>query len=326
MELHTCDTKIQRNVPLQDKNWFQTGGAAKFYIKPNSSNEFQAAIRYANAHNLDLFILGTGANILIADEGFEGLVIHPNTRKIAHQFCGLDAIVKARAGATIDELICYCHDNNITGLEEFSGIPGTIGGAIYINIHYFGFFISQFLLEATVINRSNGKIETVEKDWFAFGYDQSKLMSKQYFLLDATFRLKKAGQYETAYAKGRSVEIIRHRNARYPTSHTCGSFFRNFSEDEVTIKIKGTEKKMIYVAYYLDKIGIKGNLHVGGAVVSHKHANMIVNTGQATASDIINLASQMQHMVKKEFGIIPQPECQLVGFKEYPLCSMSYYF
>ncbi len=319
MELYKSDRKIQCNIPLKDKTWFQTGGPAKRYTKPSSLKEFQDATWYANNNNLDIFVLGAGANILISDEGFDGLVIHPNIRNIVHQEMGQETIVTARAGATIDELICYCHDNNITGLEEFSGIPGTVGGSIYINIHYFGFFISQFLIKATVIDRSNSKIETVDKDWFKFGYDKSKLMNEQHFLLDATFLLKKADKYETAYAKGRSIEIIRHRNARYPTSHTCGSFFRNFSEDEVNMKIKGTNKKMIYVAYYLDKIGVKGNLSVGGAIVSHKHANMIVNTGDATSSDIIHLALRMQNMVKEKFGIVPQPECQLIGFKECPL-------
>ena len=93
---------------------------------------------------------------------------------------------------------------------------------------------------------------------------------------------------------------------------TCGSFFRNFSPDEVV----HTEKKLIYVAYYLDKVGIKGELSVGDAIVSHQHANMIVNRGKATSTDIITLAQLMQKMVFDRFGIKPQPECQLVGFKE----------
>ena len=119
------------------------------------------------------------------------------------------------------------------------------------------------------------------------------------------------------YAKGRSEEMIRHRAKRYPTAYTCGSFFRNFHEHEVTLMSQG--KKLIYVAYYLDKIGVKGQLLVGDAVVSYQHANMIVNRGKATTADIIALAQKMQTMVLDQFGILPQPECRLIGFKQYPL-------
>ena len=142
-------------------------------------------------------------------------------------------------------------------------------------------------------------------------------MMKTYYLIDATFKLKKVTDIETAYAQGRRVEIIRHRENRYPTKNTCGSFFRNFHDHEVTFISNG--KKMIYVAYYLDKIGVKGQLRIGDAIVSYQHANMLVNQGTATSTDIINLARTMQEMVKKEYGIIPQPECRLIGFKEYPL-------
>ena len=133
-------------------------------------------------------------------------------------------------------------------------------------------------------------------------------MMKQHYLLDATFKLKRATDIETSFAQGRRIEIIRHRESRYPRKNTCGSFFRNFLDHEVTLMSNG--KKMIYVAYYLDKIGVKGQLLVGDAIVSYQHANMLVNQGSATSTDIINLARTMQEMVKKEFGITPQPECQ----------------
>ncbi len=215
------------------------------------------------------------------------------------------------------DLIEFCLANNLLGLEEFSGIPGTVGGSVYINLHYFQFLLEQFLVSATVIHRATGAISTVSPDWFKFGYDQSRLQEEEYYLVDATFTLKKGTDLETAYARGRRVEIIRHRNSRYPTKNTCGSFFRNFHDHEVSLMSNG--KKMIFVAYYLDKIGVKGQLQIGNAIVSYQHANMIVNQGNATSADIIALARAMQEMVHKHFSIIPQPECRLIGFKEYPL-------
>jgi UDP-N-acetylmuramate dehydrogenase len=308
---------IQENVPLHDKNWFKTGGPARFYAEPTDAASFQFALEFAREHNLEIFVLGEGANILISDDGFDGLVIRPQLKHIAHRDQDTDVLVAAGSGVTMDALIEYCLSNNILGLEEFSGIPGTVGGSVYINLHYFQFLLAQFMVSGTVIERSTGIIKTVDTEWFNFGYNQSTLHDEQHYLVDATFKLKPATDIETAYARGRRVEIIRHRTSRYPSKNTCGSFFRNFHENEVTIESNG--KKMIFVAYYLDKIGVKGTLTHGDAIVSYQHANMLVNRGNATTQDIIEVARTMQELVHKEFGIIPQPECRLIGFKEYPL-------
>jgi len=309
---------IQKNIPLADKTWFATGGSARFFAQPTNAREFQDALTFAHTHNLPIFILGLGANILMSDEGFDGLVIRPQLTAITP--CSLsnnELLVTAGAGVTMHNLINYCLENNISGLEEFSGIPGTVGGSVYINLHYYEFLLEHFLHNARVINKKTGVVEEVTSDWFNFGYDHSKLFEQEYFLIDATFKLKKITQMEAAYARGRSVEIIRHRLKRYPATNTCGSFFRNFHPHEVTLE--SNDKKIIYVAYYLDKVGIKGTLAVGDALVSHQHANMIVNKGSATSTDIITLARVMQEMVQDAFGIVPQPECQLIGFTHYPL-------
>lgn len=317
-QLNPSSLLIQTNVPLANKNWFGTGGAARFYCEPTTTEQFQEAIVYASLHNLEIFILGQGANILISDDGFDGLVIRPQLQNIASlAFDTNTTLVKADAGVQMPDLINYCLNNNILGLEEFSGIPGTVGGSVYINLHYFEFLLANFLESAQVIHKKEGTLLTVEPSWFNFGYNDSVLHKKDYFLVNATFRLKIGSDQETAFAKGRQTEIIRHRTHRYPQVRTCGSFFRNFLSHEVSLEVDN--KKIIFVAYYLDKIGVKGALQSGGAIVSPKHANMIVNLGNATSSDIITLAYQMQELVQKEFGILPQPECQLIGFKNYPL-------
>lgn len=309
---------IQNNVSLSDKNWFRTGGPARFYAEPKSAREFQEALVFARAHELDLFLLGEGANILISDDGFEGLVIRPHLKTVfIEHFEDGKLHVTAGSGISMDRLINYCLDQKIGGLEEFSGIPGTIGGATYINLHYFQYLLSDFLIRAQVIDKRTQEILTVDNEWFEFGYNQSKLISNNYYLVNATFELEKLSDEDVAYARGRRFEIIRHRNQRYPTAGTCGSFFRNFTDNEVTLESNG--KKMIYIAYYLDKIGVKGTLSVGDAIVSYKHANMLVNQGHATTDDFIALARQLQEKVQNEFGITPQPECRLVGFTQYPL-------
>jgi UDP-N-acetylmuramate dehydrogenase len=309
---------ITTNEPLANKNWFGTGGPARFYCEPTTANQFQEAILYADAHELNIFILGQGANILISDEGFDGLVIRPMLTNITvTSHSESHALVKADAGVTMPHLIDYCLDNNLLGLEEFSGIPGTVGGSVYINLHYFEFLLAHFLVEAEIVHKKNGTIVIVDAEWFKFGYNDSALHKKDYFLINATFKLKHATDEETAFAQGRKTEIIRHRAHRYPQVRTCGSFFRNFFPEEVTLEVDN--KKIIFVAYYLDKIGVKGTLRSGNAIVSPQHANMIVNLGTATSTDIITLAREMQRLVQEKFGILPQAECQLIGFKKHPL-------
>ncbi|MGZ6254814.1 MAG: UDP-N-acetylmuramate dehydrogenase [Candidatus Chromulinivorax sp.] len=308
--------QILINIPLADKNYFGTGGSARYFAEPRTNQEFQETLKFAQDNNLEIFVLGTGANILIADEGFDGLVIRPQLTQI-QIICkeNNQAIVQAGAGVTIDQLINFCFDHEITGLEEFAGIPSSVGGAVYINLHYYEFLLEQFLVSATLIDKKNGHIITVDKNWFNFGYDQSKLQDKDYFVLDATFQLKKTtNPYEIAFARGRYQEIIRHRHKRFPYQYTCGSFFRNFHPHEV----EHTDKKLIYVAYYLDKVGVKGELSAGKAIVSHQHANMIVAHPGSTSNDIINLTLAMQKFVFDHFAIKPQPECQLIGFKQNP--------
>ncbi len=321
-ENHTNITGMRTNlieeyVPLADKNTFRTGGKARLYAEPKSALEFQQVLKFAEQENLEIFVLGGGANILVHDDGFSGLVIKPMLTNISYGPCinyQEKTTVTAGAGVSIDDLITACFEHNLIGLEEFSGIPGNIGGAVFINLHYYEFLLEHFLIKATLIHKKTGEIISVDTAWFEFGYDQSKLQNHEYFLVDATFQVTYVDDLTIAYAQGRSVEIIRHRRKRYPYQNTCGSFFRNFHPQEVA----HTEKKLIFIAYYLDQIGIKGSLSVGGAIVSHQHANMIVNHQQGTSSDIIKLAQTMQQMVYEKYNLWPEPECQLLGFTTNP--------
>lgn len=306
------------SVPLADKNWFRTGGPAQLFSEPTTAHQLQAVVSYAQTTETPLLMIGEGANMLVSDEGFEGLVVKPQLTSIKrYPFNATHDLVEAQAGVRFPDLIIWCLENNLIGLEEFSGIPGTVGGSVFINIHYFEFLLSQFIISGQVVHKTTGELLTVDADWFQFGYNYSRLHTGEHYLASATFKLKRVDTATAMHAKGRSEEMIRHRAKRYPASHTCGSFFRNFYENEVTLTSHG--KKLIYVAYYLDKIGVKGELSVGDAIVSYQHANMIVNRGKAKTADIVALARKMQELVFENFGILPQPECRLVGFKKHPL-------
>ena len=309
---------ITEHIVLADKTWFKTGGPARFYAEPTNAHEFAEAIQFACERTLPLFILGHGANILISDHGFPGLVIRPRLLSITiHEH---DQLVTAAAGVGVQDLIDHCIVHHHIGLEEFSGIPGTVGGSVYINIHYFEFLLDQFLVKARVIHHQTGQIEEVTREWFGFGYNTSRLLSKDYYLVDATFRVTKVSPEKAAYAQGRRDEIIRHRRQRYPAERTCGSFFRNFLPHE--LGAARIEKPLPYIAFYLDNLGVKGQLSFGGASVSRHHANMIVTGPDATSADVIALARAMQQRVKDRFGLLPQAECQFIGFKGNPLLEI----
>lgn len=305
--------KIETNVSLAPFTWFKTGGPAAFFAEPTTNAECQEAVAFAHANNLPLTIIGEGANILISDAGVKGLVIHPALQTISIQ----DNLITAGAGLGMPQLIEICLNENLGGLEEFSGIPGTVGGSLYINIHYFEWLLSSFLMSAEVLDLTTNEVLSVDAAWFDFGYNTSTLLAKKHLLLTATFALKKLTDQEVWYARGRRTEIIRHRERRYPKERTCGSFFRNFFEHEYRLARGSTQ--VPYVAYYLESVGVKGQLKVGEASVYALHANMLVTAPGATTNDVIQLAQTMQQRVAERFGIIPQPECQLIGFETNPL-------
>ncbi len=217
---------IQQSVSLADKNWFKTGGAARYFGEPKTAREMADEVTWAMGNGIPFFILGSGANILISDDGFDGLVIRPQLTDIMH--VPIDTAISqvtAGAGVSIDTLIEYCLAHNLIGLEEFSGIPGTVGGAVYINLHYFEFLFSHFLVEAEVMAIDSGTFLTVDNAWFSFGYNMSRLHEKKYILISATFAVRNVHSSDISYARGRRAEIIRHRLKRYPQQRTCGSFF-----------------------------------------------------------------------------------------------------
>jgi len=224
---------IQTNIPLHDKNWFGTGGAAHYFCEPKTPQEFSTALAFAHQHQLPTYILGEGANVLISDAGFAGLIIRPRLLDITFS----DTHVTAGAGASLAHVIEVCLDNGLIGLEEFSGIPGTIGGAVFINLHYFEFLIAQFLVHAVIIDAVTGVIQTVDNAWFNFSYNYSTLHTRTHYLVCATFALTRTSPDLINFARGRRHEIIRHRARRYPTARTCGSFFRVFHPEEVTLVI-----------------------------------------------------------------------------------------
>jgi UDP-N-acetylmuramate dehydrogenase len=320
----TATHLIKKNIPLSDKNWFQTGSTAEYYSEPENTEEIIQSIRFAKKNNLQITILGSGANILISDSGLNGLAVKPSGKSI--KIIGVNnkdnAFVEIDSGVFLDNAINWCLDNNIIGLEEFSGIPANIGGAVYQNIHYFQFKLHQFIESIELIDLSENKPVSINSMWLQIKENQDKIENGIFCIASATFKLTKCSDFEREYAKGRSKEITRHRLQRYPYKGTCGSFFKNLNEKNIAFTING--KKVINAAYYLEQVGSK-NIKHGNAYVSYKHSNMIVNNGGCKSSDIVKVAKKMQELVMKKFGLLLEPECRLLGFNKYPLLKVNNY-
>lgn len=315
---------IAESVDLKSYSWFGVGGKTKFLAKPANNTEFQEVILFAQERNLAIKVIGLGANVLFSDAGFDGIIIMLPKEEIKYVYLDDDwGLLTVSAGISIEQAIDFCLNKALLfGLEEFSGIPSSVGGALFINLHYFEFLIAQFVFEATIYDTKNKKTTIVAADWFSFGYNDSKVKSNnQYIILSATFRLKRGDLLCAAYAKGRSKEIIRHRKMRYPNQHTCGCFFKNFSEKQIQMNEEG--KKILAAGYYLEKVGIKGDLKIGSSFVSTKHANMISHNGDGTATEIITIARIMQEKVYEKFQLLLEPECELIGFHTYPLLTLD---
>jgi len=298
--------KIQEKVILKPYTTFKIGGPARFFCEPMNSDEVIEALNFAKENNISAFVLGLGANILVSDNGFQGLVVRQRNETISIK----DNFIIAQAGAVVESLINTALAENLIGFEDFSGIPSSVGAALYINLHYFDAFIANLVRSALVLNKETLKVRDVDSSWFNFNYDNSRLKTDEdYVLLEAKFELKKVDDYTKHEAIGKSKEIIRTRKYKYPSEPSVGSIFQNLNSEEQ--KQYGLPTRS--VAYLIDVCGLKGT-RVGDALLSHRHANMIVNVGDARAEHVLELAQIIKEKVKERFDTDLRFEVQLVGF------------
>jgi UDP-N-acetylmuramate dehydrogenase len=294
---------VRRDVPLAPLTTFRIGGPADFLVSARTPDELASAVTTARRLGIPWFLLGRGANILVGDRGFRGLVIH-------NQVQGIDFLddTRVRAGAgveTFPDLINQTVARGLGGLHHFVGIPSTVGGALWQNLHFLSpapardrtVFIEEVFESADILTEE-GDRSTVGVEYFNFGYDESILHHRDDIVLSATFRLT-----ETPIDELRRVmrENLEWRDDRHPDLwlYPCaGSIFQ---------KIEG-----IGAGRLIDECGLKGHVS-GGAGIFHKHANIIVNLGGATAAEVRGLIDLAQTTVERETGHKLEPEIAFVG-------------
>jgi UDP-N-acetylmuramate dehydrogenase len=295
--------RIRTDVSLAPFTTFKVGGPADLFYSAHTPEELVTALLTAREIGVPHFLLGLGANILVGDAGFRGLVIRCEVGGI--EFLD-ERRVRAGAGVpTFHDLIVASVGRGLGGLHHYVGIPSTVGGAIWQNLHFLSpppdrertCFIEE-VLESCEILTEEGEVRTVDRDYFRFGYDYSILHDRQDVVLSATFRLDPAPQDELRYV---IRENLKWRDERHPDLwlYPCaGSIFQ---------KIEG-----IGAGRLIDECGLKGHVH-GNAQIFHKHANIIVNLGGATAADVMALIELAQTTVARELGYQLHTEIGLIG-------------
>jgi len=300
--------RIEVDLPLARFTTFRIGGPADLLFRARSARDLVAAVTAAKELQIPIFLLGKGANILVGDAGFRGLVIRIEIGGI--EFLDGDRV---RVGAGVEvfpELIEATVERGLGGLHHFVGIPSTVGGAIWQNLHFLSpapdrartIFIEEVVESAEILSEE-GRIEEVDRAYLRFGYDFSILHERSDVVMTVTFTLEKG---DPAAFRKVMEENLRWRAERHPdleVSPSAGSIFK---------KVEGTGAGRL-----IDECGLKGAVR-GGAQIFPRHANIIVNLGDATAADVLALIELAKETVFRETGHQLAPEITLVGEFEVP--------
>ena len=295
----TLGHDLKQNEKLSLHTTFGIGGEAELFYVARRPEDLIKAIQVAKEVKIPFFVLGGGSNVLVSDSGFGGLVIKNQCDKIFLS----DEKITCQSGANLDDLVNSSCENSLSGVEFLAGILGTIGGAVYGNAGAWGKGVGDLLTEAVILN-SQERIEKVPKNYFEFGYRDSKLKKTKDILLSATFELK-TGEKEKI--KKEVQKNLEERKGRLPQKEkSAGCFFRNVVDNGPVLKARpeglAVNGKKISAGFLLERVGAK-NMRRGEAAVFKNHANILINLGKATSKDVRRLANFLKRKVKKEFDI-----------------------
>lgn len=303
LEVRLGEGRIETNIALAPFTTFRIGGPADLFFRARTSHDLAAAIKAARELEIPVFLLGMGANILVADAGFRGLVVRSEVAGI--EFLEGNRVRVGSGVSVFPDLIDATVGQGLGGLHHFVGIPSTVGGALWQNLHFLSpaperertVFIEEVVDSATLYSAGHRLME-VDRDYFRFDYDFSILHERADVVLDVTFLLRAE---EPKILRRVMEENLRWRAERHPDLRrlpSAGSIFK---------KIEG-----IGAGRLIDECGLKGEIR-GGAQIFPKHANIIVNRGDAKAADVLSLIDLARETVLRETGHLLVPEITLVG-------------
>jgi UDP-N-acetylmuramate dehydrogenase len=343
--------RVQRDVPLAPLTTLGIGGPAKHFIRAGSVDEIREAITWASSIGEPLLVLAGGSNVLIADEGFPGVVVHIALRGInVESEDGESVTVKVAAGERWDEFVALAVANRWAGIECLSGIPGSTGATPIQNVGAYGQEVSETIVRVEVLDRSTGRVTTLTNRECGFGYRSSLFKNREkdrYVVLAVTFRLRPNGPASVRYPELRkyldergasaddlpevrdAVIAIRRRKGMVldpndPDTRSDGSFFMNpiisrSAFEELAAHVgnlpnfpAGDEVKLS-AAWLIENAGFTKGFKHGKVGLSSKHSLAIINRGGGTAREVVELVRMIQQKVREKFGVEIQPEPNFIG-------------
>lgn len=285
--------QLQKDHPLASYSTFQIGGPADYFLIVKNKDDLKKAYSLAKEEGINTFILGGGSNLIFSDKGFRGLVI----KNEACSFTINGTQIIAESGVLWSQIIHKAIEHNLAGIEKFMGLPGTLGAAVRGNAGCHGVETKDVLVKATILDAKTGEEKEVNADYFEFDYRESKLKKAPELVLEVTFQLQEnPGQPEDL--RNTMKDLLIDRRQKQPTGKNSGSFFKNPSKEHSAGKL-------------IDQAGLKG-LRVGDCEVSEVHANFFMNKGNATQSDLVNLAREVVENVYNKTKIRLEQEVYII--------------
>ena len=291
----TClgSDNVKLQEPMSKHTTFRIGGPADFYLCPHSTKEVQQTVQICKEENLPYFILGNGSNLLVSDKGYRGVIIQlwKNFSDISVKDC----CITAKAGALLSKVAAEALEEGLTGMEFASGIPGTIGGAVFMNAGAYGGEMKDIIKEVKVLD-DQGEVRVLSNEEMKLGYRTSIVKEKGYTVLSAVLQLKKG---EVSVIRETMEDLKNRRTSKQPLDMpSAGSTFK---------RPEGN-----FAGKLIMDSGLRG-FSVGGAQVSEKHCGFVVNKGGATAEDETALIREVQRRVKEKFGVELETEVRFLG-------------
>nr|WP_234960547.1 UDP-N-acetylmuramate dehydrogenase [Salinicoccus halodurans] len=290
------DPDIKIYEPLKNYTYTETGGPADFYVTVHNVEDACRVLRYSDENHIPVTYLGNGSNIIIRDGGIRGIVL--NLLRLDHlEEAG--GIITAGSGKAIIDVSNFAHELSLTGLEFACGIPGSVGGAVYMNAGAYGGEVKDCLLEVTAIDKS-GNIITLKNEELGLGYRKSIVQENDYVVMEAKFALKPGVPSEI---KALMDDLTYRRESKQPLEFpSCGSVFQRPPGN--------------FAGKLIQDAGLQGH-RIGGVEVSRKHAGFMVNVDGGTAGDYEDLITHVQDVILNEFGVQLNREVRIIGDHVY---------
>ena len=287
------EENVHTDEPMSRHTTFRIGGNADYFVKPGNADEVAAVIVVCREYNIPYFILGNGSNLLVSDDGYRGMIINIMDNMDSVTVDG--RIITAQAGAMLVRVSVMARDNALTGLEFASGIPGTIGGAVYMNAGAYGGEMKNVVKTVRAIDEY-GRIYELDSEKMDFSYRHSIVEERKLIVLEVTLELEH-GSREAI--DNRMKELAEARRSKQPLEYpSAGSTFKR--------------PEGYFAGKLIMDAGLRG-YSVGGAQVAEKHCGFVINKGGATASDVVELIRDVQHDVDDKFGVTLEPEVKMLG-------------